>query len=925
MKELLIEVDLENSTREIICRVYRSENGHPELLRVQDICNIVQRIRTGQDTSWSDEDQKFLKQIWPFINKPHFLHSNLQVVKIPKRKFNLWLAMWKHKLNRFIEKSTQNSYTQNLESGKIHFELECLGSNSVLSAIVDLDSGELHHYHKLHQKKIGSRTEYLIDGKRIKLDLPLAKEKLDQIFGNDNRRIPTEKIVQNLATVLDYRLDLLKGPSITHLTKNERPKVRLKSDGADILVSLTLGSEMARLQGSEFKPPMKLIKKGPSFEIWFFEHPLFQKISKILSRLPLEDSFKNHFRLPGVTENIKLLYNANQELEPLIEVEIDEDLLTLLRDDSPLQSTLNLQNGKGWVNVQFQCTKGRISLEDADVLRAVQRQQEFIRTQKGEWLRLDLEFLQKMHAKANEMGLGIGQQRVTNLQSTKIIKILDENKDIRVHQNSKEILTKLRSYGDALEPLYGETLSKTLRTYQLEGANFLYNRTHFELGSLLADDMGLGKTLQVLAFLVAYKKAKKVRLKTLVVCPASVLSVWKNEIQRFTPELKSACLSGSIEQRKAQIGSINEWDVVVGSYAVIRNDVEHLKTINLDIVILDEAQQIKNPKANTTCAVKALQSTHRIALTGTPIENNLIDLWSIVDFLNPGYLGDLEDFKDRFSGHERGRNILSKKISPLVLRRLKTKVAPQLPPKTEETIYLPLSPSQLELYQKELFGSKGKLNQKGYLEVLALLTRLRQICCHPNLLKNGEKSLSETTSLKNKPHGQSAKLDFLLDRLQQLQEEGHSALVFSQFTSMLEILESKLTEKNTCTYKITGETPVNKRPQIVQEFQSNPGSAVFLLSLKAAGTGLTLTKADYVFIYDPWWNPAAENQAIDRTHRIGQDKPVIAYRLVASGTIEENIMKLKEEKQQLFSQLIDGAQNLPSKLKLNDLLAILNS
>ena len=293
-------------------------------------------------------------------------------------------------------------------------------------------------------------------------------------------------------------------------------------------------------------------------------------------------------------------------------------------------------------------------------------------------------------------------------------------------------------------------------------------------------------------------------------------------------------------------------------------------------------------------------------------------------FLIRDIWGTLAEFKNRIFDNSRSRQSLSEKVSPFLLRRLKSQVAPQLPPKSEEILYLPLSNTQERMYQDELAKVRANLPRNGAMEILAALTRLRQICSHPHLLSARKSSDQPKIRMEEEELQESSKLEFLVDHLLELREEGHSALIFSQFTTMLDIIETTLNEQSVSTYKITGATPVSRRAQIVDQFQNNADPSVFLLSLKAAGTGLTLTKADYVYIYDPWWNPAAENQAIDRTHRIGQDKPVIAYRLVAANTIEEKIMKLKEEKQQLFSQVIDGTTTLPSNLKVDDLITILS-
>jgi SNF2 family DNA or RNA helicase len=447
------------------------------------------------------------------------------------------------------------------------------------------------------------------------------------------------------------------------------------------------------------------------------------------------------------------------------------------------------------------------------------------------------------------------------------------------------------------------------------------------MGCILADDMGLGKTMQLLSYLVTVKARLKGDLSVLVICPASVVSVWLHENFLFTPELRMTPLSGSMEKRKNIFYDSAEWDVLVATYSVVRNDVHYMKKHRFNAVVLDEAQQIKNPNAEITRAVKSLISEHRIALTGTPLENRLMDLWSIVDFLNPGYLDTAESFSALYVDSPSQRAKLRKQISPIMLRRLKSEVASELPSRTEELIAIPLSDVQHQLYHEELVAARKDLKSKGTVEIFATLTRLRQICCHPDLVSKGNRKIQVPSEKNDSPVDstlESSKLECLLERLTELGAEGHSVLVFSQFTRMLDLIEHELRRNQFNTFKITGKTSADDRTRYVRNFQATDVPSVFLLSLKAAGTGLTLTRADYVFIFDPWWNPAVERQAIDRTHRIGQTKSVIAYRLVAADTIEEKIVRMQEEKQMLFSQTVDEGKALPTRLKVEDLILLLS-
>ena len=925
MKKLIVEVDFEHSEKHVTCRLYHSENGHRKLLRVQDICNLIQRIRAGLENGWNGDDIKILKQFWPIISTPHIMRTNLQVVKVPKRKFDLWLELWKDNSDRFVEKKSQQSYSQSLVMGAIHFELECHGALSTLSAVFISETNQKIPYYQLARERVCSESQFLFEGQRFDVKIPIKPEIMDQLFAEKNPQIPTNKIEAHLPIILQGRLDLLQGPSVKKIDNDDQLKIILKSEGADILIGVFVGPEAIQQFQKDPMEPMKLRQKGKVFEILSYSHKLLPDIKSAFSTLPLEKSYKEYWKLQGTNDNIKRLYGIYTNLRSKISFDIESSLRSLFENGSTLQPTMSIQEGRGWLDVHVQCHLGKIPIDCSDIQQAIDSHIEFVRTRGGDWLRLDFEAVNQLNNRMDELGLRLGQQRVTNLFASNIVTAVDAYPDLRVHESSSQMLNRLRGYNRVGIPQYPSHLLNTLRPYQKEGADFLSNRTGYDLGCILADDMGLGKTLQVLAFLSAQKSKCRQSLKVFVICPASVTSVWTKEAKRFTPELRIGLLIGSKDKRRSILKAVDSFNILVGSYAMIRNDISLLKNQRFDVVILDEAQQIKNPKADISRAVKSLSCKHRIALTGTPLENKIMDLWSIVDFLNPGYLGTLTEFKNRTVGDLGSKQRLSKKISPLLLRRLKSQVAPQLPPKMEETLTIPLSDFQAHLYKQELARARPNVTQSGAIEVLAALMRLRQICNHPQLLPSPTSSASTKNSIQGGGDTllESSKLKVLMEHLLELQEEGHSALVFSQFTTMLDIIQSSLQKQAVITYKITGATAVPKRARIIDEFQSSPKPAVFLLSLKAAGTGLTLTKADYVFIYDPWWNPAAENQAIDRTHRIGQDKPVIAYRLVAANTVEEKIMKLKEEKQHLFSQIIDGSNSLPSNLTMDDLIAIL--
>jgi superfamily II DNA or RNA helicase len=443
-------------------------------------------------------------------------------------------------------------------------------------------------------------------------------------------------------------------------------------------------------------------------------------------------------------------------------------------------------------------------------------------------------------------------------------------------------------------------LTATLRSYQQQGFEFLVWIASLGLGAVLADDMGLGKTVQALAWLEHLRCAEPEGGPSLVVAPTSVVHNWAREAARFVPGLRVLLLERG-RARHALRGEIGCHDVVVTSYALLRRDIEEWRRIRLRAAILDEAQNVKNPDAAVSRAVLALDARHRLALTGTPLENRPLDLWSIMNFVNPGYLGTRARFATRFDrvdAPQHARTLLAARLRPLLLRRLKREVARDLPERIEERRDCELTPGQRRLYLAEVKRSRALVERLSEapggvrhhrIDILAALTRLRQLCCHPALVGG-------------KPALGSGKFEALFELLEPLLAEGHKVLVFSQFVRCLELLAAELRGRDVPYHMLTGATV--KRQAVVAAFTDDARPCVFLVSLRAGGSGLNLTAASYVVLLDPWWNPAVEAQAIDRTHRIGQDRTVIAYRLLARGTIEEKIWDLQQRKAALARDLL---------------------
>ena len=486
----------------------------------------------------------------------------------------------------------------------------------------------------------------------------------------------------------------------------------------------------------------------------------------------------------------------------------------------------------------------------------------------------------------------------------------------------RELGQKLKNFTGIQDVDLPVNLQADLRHYQQHGLNWLQFLREYKFGGILADDMGLGKTVQTLTHLLLEKQSGRMTLPCLIIAPTSLMSNWRRETERFTPELKVLTLQGA--DRKQLFDQINDYDLVLTTYPLLSRDDETLLKHDYHYLILDEAQTIKNPTSIAAQMVRQIKTNHRLCLTGTPMENHLGELWAQFDFLMPGFLSDNATFKKRFRtpieiyGDSEQRLRLSNRLAPFMLRRTKQEVANELPPKTEIIRSVPLHPKQAALYESIRLTMEKKVRdaiaEKGlsrsHITILDALLKLRQTCCDPRTL-----SLKEALKVK-----ESAKLDLLMELLPEQLEEGRRILIFSQFTRMIALIEDELNTRKIAYSKLTGQT--RKRDEAIELFKSGAVD-VFLISLKAGGVGLNLTEADTVIIYDPWWNPAAENQAADRAHRIGQDKPVFVYKLITENTVEEKIIAMQDRKRALAESIYKGGAKEESlKLTAEDLTAL---
>ena len=587
----------------------------------------------------------------------------------------------------------------------------------------------------------------------------------------------------------------------------------------------------------------------------------------------------------------------------------------------PGHLSVSVASGVDWFELQGSVSYGETTATLPALLAALKRGETMVTLADGSYGLLPEDFLRRFDALA-AMGEESGDHiRFRPSQAALLDALLATQPAVdcdAAFQRVRDGLKRFEAIGAAEQPA---GFRGRLRDYQREGLGWMHFLRKFSFGGCLADDMGVGKTAQVLALL---ETRRELRLKggidapSLVVVPKSLIFNWKQEAARFTPEIRVLDYTGTGRKKNDLAGC----DVVLTTYGTLRKDVVHFKDQVFDYLILDEAQAVKNAKTASAKAVRLLRGNHRLAMSGTPVENHLGELWSLLEFLNPGMLGSFGAFQVvggamRNSG-EDARALLAHALRPFLLRRTKEQVAPELPPKIEQTVYCEMEPQQKMMYDElrnhyrdSLLGKIARDGvAKSQIQVLEALLRLRQAACHPGLVD------------RKRVNDPSAKLDVLMEQLHAVLDEGHKALVFSQFTSLLAIVRNRLAADGVVYEYLDGKT--QKREACVERFQNDEACRLFLISLKAGGVGLNLTAADYVFILDPWWNPAVEAQAVDRTHRIGQVRQVFAYRLITRGTVEEKVLELQETKRQLADAILGEQNSLIRELKAEDIALLLS-
>ena len=580
----------------------------------------------------------------------------------------------------------------------------------------------------------------------------------------------------------------------------------------------------------------------------------------------------------------------------------------------PSKFNIAISSGIDWLELHGGAEFDGEAVALPEILKALGRGEKFVQLGDGSIGQLPEQWLERYGFVARLGHADNGQIRFTRSQAGLLDALLAAQPEVTFDEGFMRLRQEMESFAGIAAEDAPSTFTGHLRDYQRDGLGWFRFLRRFGFGGCLADDMGLGKTIQVLALFDSDER----RGPALVVVPRSLVFNWKEEAARFAPRLQVLDFTGV--GRKDRWEHIHQHDIVLTTYGTMRRDAPQLREIHFDTIVLDEAQTIKNPASESAKAARLLKSDHRLALTGTPIENSLGDLWSIFEFLNPGLLGSATVFRSQTSGplSQESAPILSKALRPFILRRTKEQVVRELPPKTEQTIYCELDRKERKLYNElrehyraALLGRIEKVGiQKSRMQILEALLRLRQAACHPGLID------------KIRADDSSSKIDALLAQLQEVVQEGHKALVFSQFTSLLAIVRKRLDAEQVVYEYLDGST--RDRQSRVQRFQEDKHCSLFLISLKAGGLGLNLTAAEYVFLLDPWWNPAVEAQAIDRTHRIGQSQRVFAYRLIAKDTVEEKVLELQKSKLELADAIITAENSALKQLDRQTLELLLS-
>ncbi|MHB2150426.1 DEAD/DEAH box helicase [Calditrichota bacterium LG25] len=750
---------------------------------------------------------------------------------------------------------------------------------------------------------------------------------------NDGLIIPEKEMPQFLKTVypqfLEANADTELPDSIQLTVMNSLVKKALylseEEGNLHISVSFFYGGQQEDIQPIKvevlpFKKHTMLIQKN-QYVLIARQEEVENFYLNILAEHQLVRQ-ENQFILAKKVDALEWLFETLPELAKKgFEIYGEDKLDKLKVRRAAARLITQVSSGTDWFDLNVEIDFDGLRMSYQEVVKALRKNKNFIRLNDGSAAKIDQETLNKIgliktfgsRSKQN------GTVRLSKTQALLIDEILNDSAQAEADQAFKDHLQKLKSFKTIRPVELPKNFRGELRPYQKAGLDWLVFLNEYGLGGCLADDMGLGKTIQALALLQLQKEKLKKNLVSLIVAPTSVLTNWQNEAARFTPDLKVYLHTG--QERKKNVRHFEQFDLIITSYALLWRDFDLLKEVSFHYIILDESQKIKNPLSVTARAAYRLRASHRLVMTGTPIENNLAELWSQFQFINPGMLGSLEAFSKHFGkaiekqGDQEKAEQLRRLIYPFILRRTKDMVAKELPPKVENILFCDMGEQQQKAYEKWRDYYRAlilkTINEKGLnrskMKVLEGLTRLRQLAIHPAMVENNHKS-------------NSGKFDALHDILEEVIKENHKVLLFSQFVKALTLVRQGLDQRSIPYLYLDGST--KNRQKLVDKFQNNSKIKIFLISLKAGGLGLNLTAADYVIHLDPWWNPAVEAQAMDRAHRIGQNKKVFVYKMITRGSVEEKILTLQQRKKNLAEQLITTDAAFFKNLEKDDIVQL---
>lgn len=725
------------------------------------------------------------------------------------------------------------------------------------------------------------------------------------IINKENAKAFYEALIKNIGNHLSYDYDFSKlYEDVTYIGF----RAHLQLSKAKLIVSVKLNDE----------------DYDQSLENGMIEGRILFAINEVLNLYgqPEYDVYEkgtSKFEIKGINNIIDFVNKYLKPFEQICEVITSNEEFKNFKivDKVPVQITQTRSKGKSIL--KFESSEFSES-ELLELLKSIDSVDSHLALESGKVIDLNSEQVKEVIDAANKLDLNLAKAKSTEFE-VELASVFYYNKIF----DSLNLLVKKESVIDELVTDYNSLDSKfrkpknliaELRKYQKFGVNWLKFLEKYNFGGILADDMGLGKTLQVISHL----STNKSKLPTIIITPASLIYNWKYEFEKFTTNTDVLVIDGSVKERSEIIAQIKK-EVCIVSYDTFKRDYEQLSEFKFNYAILDEAQHIKNANTKVAKAVKAIDSEHRLALTGTPIENNLNELWSLFDFIMPSFLSSNKEFKKQYitpieNGRSEVQDKLKQKISPFILRRLKGDVLTELPAKTEKIVHIKMQSDQQKLYDSYAMELKNFLEKTSedemktkQIEVLAMITKLRQIACNPILQNENYK-------------GTNSKQEYLTTHLETLIDNKHKTVLFSQFVSNFKYIEEELDKQGIKYCKITGQTPKQKRFEMVDSFNQDD-TPIFLISLKAGGTGLNITGADTVIHYDPWWNTAVESQATDRVHRMGQENNVFVYKLICEKTIEEQIVKLQEQKRKLSESLLDADSIGSSRLTKDEVLSLL--